>query len=434
VATTSLPRASNRSAVLAALLSGAQMDRQKLIADTGLSRATVFRIVDDLMDDELVHEGGRLVREGRGRHSTAVGFNARSALVCGIDLGGTNCRVVVADALGRALIRSRGATPRDATAGELAGWVADRIAGLVAAHGGGTPLRAVSIGVPGVVSGDGRTVLASHNLGQIRGTAFVEALSGAVGVPLTVGNDSNVALLGELQYGSLPDRETAVLLAMGTGLGAAVSMDGRVLVGEQGLLGEFGRLPLPGRHERLRDLLSGADLVALARGRGAEVTRAQELFAEPAKHAALLAEVREALTHLVSIVALAYEPRTVVLTGGFSASFDAGTLSAIGDEVADAVGVRSVVRHSGLGDSAGLLGAMASSLGRLYDELGISAEHAATIDVDRLTVVERLAACPTADTDPAGPPSRTTDAPAPPAHRTGPDDGEDPEDSERREG
>ena len=64
VATTSLPRVSNRSAVLAALLSGSEMDRQQLIVTTGLSRATVFRIVDDLMENDLVLERHRILREG----------------------------------------------------------------------------------------------------------------------------------------------------------------------------------------------------------------------------------------------------------------------------------------------------------------------------------------------------------------------------------
>ncbi|MFI6348234.1 ROK family protein [Streptomyces sp. NPDC050560] len=407
MATTSLPRTSNRSAVLAALLSGAEVDRQQLIADTGLSRATVFRIVDDLMAEALVREGRRVLREGPGRQSTTVGFNGAAALVCGIDLGGTNCRAVVADALGRALIRSRDATPRGASARELAAWVADRVAGLVADHGGGAPLHTVTIGLPGVITGDGRSVVNSHNLGQIKGTEFIEAVSALLGVETVVGNDSNLALLGELQYGSLPDRDTAVLLAMGTGLGSAVSFDGRVMVGRTGLLGEFGRLPLPGRPERLRDLLSGADLVAYARTRGVTVPRAQALFAEPGRYAELLAEVDAALTHLVTVVALAYEPGTVVLTGGFSESFDTGQLAAISDRVADAVGVRSAVRRSDLGDSGGLLGSMASSLGRLHTSLGVSPEHLASVAVDRAAAVERLATCP-ADTRTPGTYPHTT--------------------------
>jgi predicted NBD/HSP70 family sugar kinase len=49
---------------------------------------------------------------------------------------------------------------------------------------------------------------------------------------------------------------------MGTGLGCAIWLNGRILVGEAGLLGEFDRLRLPDGMHRLRDLLSGADLVA----------------------------------------------------------------------------------------------------------------------------------------------------------------------------
>ncbi|MEU0951462.1 ROK family protein [Streptomyces niveus] len=407
MATTSLPRTSNRSAVIAALLSGADMDRQRLIADTGLSRATVFRIVDDLMAESLALEGFRMLREGPGRQSTTVSFNHRSALVCGVDLGGTNCRVVVADALGRAVIRSRDTTPRGATADELAAWVAGKVTDLVSRHGDGVPLHTVTIGLPGVVTGDGRSVVASHNLGQIKGTGFIEKVSGLLGVETAVGNDSNLALRGELQYGSLPDRETAVLLAMGTGLGSAVSIDGQVLLGRTGLLGEFGRLPLPGREERLRDLLSGADLVAYARRQGVHVPTARALFADPEAYAPVLAEVHDALAHLVTVVALAYEPGTVVLTGGFSESFGTARLTAISDRVAEAVGVRSVVRRSDLGDSAGLLGSMATSLGRLYDSLGVSAEDAASVAVDRDLIVRRLAECPTAPTTPTAGPGGT---------------------------
>ncbi|MCI2417004.1 ROK family protein [Saccharopolyspora sp. K220] len=384
---------SNRSTVLAALLSGHEMDRQQLIRDTGLSRATVFRIVDDLMSGQLVLERRRILREGPGRNSTAVGFNGRSAVVCGVDLGGTHCRVLVSDALGRPLIRSRDATPRQLPAEALARWVAERISGLVRDHGAGIPLHAVTIGLPGAVAGDSKTVVGSHNLEQIQGTAFIAEVSRLLRVPTIIANDSNLALLGERQYGSLPESETAVLLSMGTGLGVAISINGQILTGAGGLLGEFGRLRLPGRTHRLRDLISGAGLAAYARDRGIDVASTSSLFADREKYGALLHEVDEAITHLVSIVALAYEPRTVVLTGGFSDSFTGAALHRISDEVAATVGVRTVIKKSALGDSAGLLGAMASSLSRLYTALGVSPDHLASIDVDREQILGQLESC-----------------------------------------
>jgi predicted NBD/HSP70 family sugar kinase len=397
VATTSLPRASNRSAVLAELLSGTEMDRQQLIAGTGLSRATVFRIVDDLMENGLVAERHRILRDGPGRQSTAVAFNDRSALVCGVDLGGTNCRTVLCDALGRPVVRSHRATPTGMPAEELAQWLAEEIRVLAGKHGDGVPLRAVTVGLPGVVTGDGRNVVNSHNLGQIRGTTFIDLLSGLLDPPTVIANDSNLALRGELQYGTLPETETAVLLTLGTGLGSAVSLGGRILAGESGLLGEFGRLRLPGRPHRLRDFLSGAGLAAYARERGVAVGSARDVFTPGtggAEHQALLREVDEALTHLVSLVALAYEPRTVLLTGGLSDSFDTSCLDRVADEVARTVGVRSTVRKSQLGQSAGLLGAVASSLATLYASLGVSSAHIASIQVDRELITSRLVSCP----------------------------------------
>jgi predicted NBD/HSP70 family sugar kinase len=398
VATTSLPRASNRSAVLAELLSGAEMDRQQLIASTGLSRATVFRIVDDLMEDRLVLERHRILRDGPGRQSTAVGFNDRSALVCGVDLGGTNCRIVICDALGRPVVRSRRPTPTRLPAEGLARWLVGEIHHLAGEHGDGVPLRAVTVGLPGVVTGDGRTVVNSHNLGQIKGTRFVDLLRELLGPPTVIANDSNLALRGELQYGTLPETETAVLLTLGTGLGSAVSLGGRILVGESGLLGEFGRLRLPGRPHRLRDFLSGAGLAAYAREQGVAVGSARDVFTAAAtggRHAALLREVNEALTHLVGLVALAYEPRTVLLTGGLSDSFDTPCLKRVEDEVAQSAGVRSTVRKAELGESAGLLGAVASSLATLYASLGVSTAHIASIQVDRELITSQLVSCPT---------------------------------------
>ncbi|MFD9871049.1 hypothetical protein, partial [Streptomyces niveus] len=116
-------------------------------------------------------------------------------------------------------------------------------------------------------------------------------------------------------------------------------------------------------------------------------------------------------------VAPAPAPGRGVRPGVFGVGFGPGGLPPNRDRVAEAVGVRSVVRRSDLGDSAGLLGSMATSLGRLYDSLGVSAEDAASVAVDRDLIVRRLAECPTAPPAPtsptAGPGTTHTDDKAP---------------------
>jgi predicted NBD/HSP70 family sugar kinase len=383
-------RTANRGAIIAAVLSGAGIDRRQLVEQTGLSWATVARIVDDLIADGLVLEQHKIVREGPGRQAAALGFNPRSGLVAGIDLGGTYCRTVIADGLGTALIRCRDETPRNLDAPELARWIATRVLGLVEQYGDGVPLTSVAIGLPGVVASTKDRVVGAFNLPQILGTTFVETVGAELGVPTIIDNDSNLALLGELHYGELPRDETVVLLSLGTGLGSAVAFNRQVLAGPEGLLGEFGRLRLPGRKERLRDLLSGAGLLSLAQAAGHELGKADEVFADPDRFSGLVGDIREALLHLVSIVALAYEPSTVVFTGGFSGAFSDDVLHQVSDETYETVGVHSDLRRSVLRDSGGLLGAMAAALSGYYTAIGVARHQVASITTPDTGVVALL--------------------------------------------
>jgi predicted NBD/HSP70 family sugar kinase len=383
-------RPANRGAVIAALLSEPGTDRKQLVEQTGLSWATVARIVDDLLTDGLVLEQQKIVRDGPGRHATALGFNPRSGLVCGIDLGGSNCRMVVADGIGSAVVRCRDRTPRSLDANQLAHWIAARVLGLVERYGDGVPLTSVAIGLPGVVAATRDRVVGSFNLPQILGTTFVDAVRAELGVPTIIDNDSNLALLGELHYGVSPKDETVVLLSLGTGLGSAVAINRQVLAGPEGLLGEFGRLRLPHREERLRDLLSGAGLLALAKAAGHKLTAADEVFADPDRFGELIDDVHEALLHLVSIVALAYEPSTVVFTGGFSTAFGDDVLRSAAEATYETVGVRSDLRRSELGDNGGLLGAMAAALSSYYTSIGVARQQVASITTSDLGVVTLL--------------------------------------------
>ncbi|NUR95237.1 MAG: ROK family transcriptional regulator [Kribbellaceae bacterium] len=386
-------RTANRGAVIAALLSGAGIDRRQLVDRTGLSWATVARIVDDLLADGLALEQHKIVRDGPGRQAAALGFNPRSGLVCGIDLGGTYCRTVIADGVGSAIVRCRDETPRELGATELATWIATRVGGLVEQYGDGVRLTSVAIGLPGVVAATGDRVVGAFNLPQILGTTFVEAVGAELGVPTIIDNDSNLALLGELHYGELPRDETVVLLSLGTGLGSAVAFNRQVLAGPEGLLGEFGRLRLPGRTERLRDLLSGAGLLALAQQAGHRLRTADEVFAEPDRFGGLVDDIHEALQHLVSIVALAYEPGTVVFTGGFSGAFSDSVLESVSAETYETVGVHSELRRSVLGDSGGLLGAMAAALSGYYTAIGVARHQVASITTSASGVVAQLDSC-----------------------------------------
>lgn len=383
-------RRSNRSSVLEQLLSGREIDRQELVAATGLSQATVFRVVSELLESRIVVEGPTIARAGRGRNATSVRFNGEIAFACGVDLGGTNCRLVLADALGRTIARRNYRTRHDVGARGFGEWLGSCVRDLVEQDGGGATLGAVTVGLPGAVAGDKSRVVGSQNLPQIRSPEFLESLRGSLDAPVNIDNDSNLALLGELRYGSVPPAETTVLLILGTGLSAAVAMDGEILSGAQGLLGELGRLPLFGRDQRLRDLLSGAGLAGYARSQGFTLDSTAEVFADPRRFGALVAESRAAFTHLIDIVALAYEPASILVTGGFSESFTDDWFADTRSRLRELVGVDSAIQRSTLGAAAGLLGAMAHALGHLHVGLGALGALSATVGPGRDEILERF--------------------------------------------
>jgi predicted NBD/HSP70 family sugar kinase len=386
-------RRSNRSAVLEQLLSGRQIDRPELAAATGLSQATVFRVVSELLAARVAVEGPTIARAGRGRNATSVRLNGEIAFACGVDLGGTHCRLVLADALGRTRARRRYHTRHDLDPEAFGGWLGSCVRELVEQDGRGVPLGAVTVGLPGPVAGDKSRVVGAVNLPQIRDPAFLTALRAAVPAPVSIDNDSNLALLGELRYGSVPPTEPTVLLILGTGLSAAVALDGEILAGAQGLLGEFGRLPLPGREQRLRDLLSGAGLAGYARSLGFALDSTAEVFAHPDRFGPLVAEARAAFAHLIEIVALAYEPASILVTGGFSESFTDDWFTGTRGRLCDAVGVDSAVQRSTLGATAGLLGAMAHALGQVYAGLGALGARSSSAGPDRDEVLARFRSC-----------------------------------------
>ncbi|MCL2463744.1 MAG: helix-turn-helix domain-containing protein, partial [Micrococcales bacterium] len=123
-------RRSNRGAVLEQLLTGRESGRPEIAAATGLSQATVFRVVNELIAARILVDGPSIARAGRGRNAMSVRLNESIALVCGVDLGGTNCRLVLADALGRTVARRQFPTLQGVDGDAFGQWLAERVVAL----------------------------------------------------------------------------------------------------------------------------------------------------------------------------------------------------------------------------------------------------------------------------------------------------------------
>jgi len=177
--------------------------------------------------------------------STAAQTNAALAgggVVAGVDLGGTNTSVGMVNDDGRQLVHSVFPTRSRESAAEFVRRLAGVIADLGEKLPAGTALRGIGIASP-AANGLRGTIESPANLGW--GTVDIRALVRAqFNVPVAVANDANAALTGERLYGAARGMKNVIMLTLGTGLGAGIAVDGRIVQGENGAAGELGHITM----------------------------------------------------------------------------------------------------------------------------------------------------------------------------------------------
>ena len=261
---------------------------------------------------------------------------SRTGLIAGVDLGGTKVRIGVADAGSRVLREIVLPTPRSGPARDLAA-----IVEAVRVVAGGRRIAALGLGVPGVCDRRRGLVVWAPNLPGWRNVPAAEILRRGLRCRVVIENDADMAALGEVRRGAARGCRDALVLTIGTGIGAGLIVDGGLVRGAHGVAGAAGWMRVGGR--RLEDLASGP---AIARG---GVARAG-------------AALGEAVASLVSVL----NPEVVVLGGGVMDGRGGPILRAVRRAVrgqAQPVAARRVrIVASGLRNRAGMLGAIRSAM------------------------------------------------------------------------
>ncbi|MFN2235924.1 MAG: ROK family transcriptional regulator, partial [Anaerolineales bacterium] len=140
----------NRSSILEMIRSNSPISRTQIAEDLQVSLPTVMRIVDELMEDELIIEDGEREWSG-GRKRKRLVFNGSQHLVIGIDLGGTKIYGAVADYNGKILHEIR-EEHHQTQAEESLAYLCSIIDQLLKfSENTNLPIRGIGIGVPGVV-------------------------------------------------------------------------------------------------------------------------------------------------------------------------------------------------------------------------------------------------------------------------------------------
>ena len=175
--------------------------------------------------------------------------NKSAPYVLGVDLGGTNVRAAVMDRDGKQL--GGGRAPSNATEGvntTVRQIVQAADSALYAAGVEKKDVAGIGIGVPGHIDPAGGMVKWAPNFyenGQpYRNIALGAPIETQTGLPVLMGNDANVAALGEFRFGAGHSRKVRnlVMVTLGTGIGGGIILDGKLWTGATGGAGEIGHI------------------------------------------------------------------------------------------------------------------------------------------------------------------------------------------------
>ena len=249
------------------------------------------------------------------------------SLYLGVDIGGTKIACGLVSDTGTVLRRSRCPTP-------LTGGTAILDAALGLAHEyRDEPIAAAGVGTGGQVNADlGIIVSATSLLPGWAGTEVKAAFEAALNVPCFVDNDVNALAVGEGRFGSGRNLPTVVYLALGTGVGGALLLNGRLHHGAHWTGAEFGHLWLTvgeGPRRTLEDFAGGPGLVQTYRDLSefaGEITGeviAAEAERDPGSLSAqAVTRTGEYLGYGLVSLANVLDPDLIVIGGGLSALGD----------------------------------------------------------------------------------------------------------------
>ncbi len=288
--------------------------------------------------------------------------------VVGLDIGGTKIAAMLldGDADGEPIVHSE---PTPASQGGAA--IVAACARLVERVTGGERPGAVGVGAAGVIEPvSGAVVAASDSFRGWAGFGLQRELEAALGAPIVLENDVNAFLAGELVAGAVRGHRDALGIALGTGVGGALVLDGEIVRGRRGAAGEIGHTPghgdllcTCGQRGHLETLASGrsierrfAERTGLARS-GTQIA-ARGLQGDEAA-LQIMRDAGHAVGRAIVTAANLLDLDAVVIGGGVSAAWE--LLSPAIDDVLQAnpavSGARIDVRRAALGPAAAPRGA-----------------------------------------------------------------------------
>jgi glucokinase len=167
--------------------------------------------------------------------------------VVGVDVGGTNLRMALADMSGNIAARWVASTVGMREPEMVIRLILDGVKNVLSqVHESSIALRSIAIGVPGVTDVENGIVVATSYLMGWQNVPLRALVEKELHIPAVIDNDVNFAAMGESWTGIAMGIRDFVFLAIGTGIGAGIFLDGRLYPGSRWAAGEVGYMLVPG--------------------------------------------------------------------------------------------------------------------------------------------------------------------------------------------
>ncbi len=240
-------RVQNKVTVLNVIKEHNLSTRAEIAAITHITKATISEIVAELIQEDFVVESSLINEETRmGRKGTPLKFNHDCAYTLSIDLGGTKIKLALFNAglelMDEKVISTFKTKTRHDFMAHFNQAILSFIAGLKVDR---NKIAAIGIATAGIVNHETGFILeGSPNLPEWEGFNLVDEVHTATDIPVVIENDVRAALIGEICAGSCKNVSSAMLIGIGTGLGSALVIDGKLMRGNRNAAGEIGYMIL----------------------------------------------------------------------------------------------------------------------------------------------------------------------------------------------
>ncbi len=223
---------------MSAIYAREAISRVQLARLTRLSRPAVTELTYGLLERGLISEVGTQQAAGKvGKRPILLSFNPDACHLIAVDLGGTKAIGALLDLRGRIIQQTKVLVDRSKPIDVLN----DLIGSLKAQAT--RPLLGIAIGTPGIVNSAAGIVEFAANLNWTD-VPLAQLLSERFQLPVHIGNDTNLAVLGEHRFGLGQGIRDLVVVMIGTGIGCGIMASGHIVQGSTYGAGEIGHMPI----------------------------------------------------------------------------------------------------------------------------------------------------------------------------------------------